>query len=158
MSHWLVARWIEQITLSCWAKAVEMIQPDLFMFYSMPLEYNINLRINPWSEIPLPILSAADWFSLEMIDGSLRCLKQTRVSVFWYAFHPCLVCVQSAFTVRLRILAAPLPCVCSASTQRPHRARSACIQCPLSVHAGFTLRQRCVHAAFTLIFLESDQH
>ena len=98
-----------------------------------------------------------------MIDGSLRSPKQTRVSV-------CLVCVQSMSGLRPVCVHCQAANVCCALSivfaLRPrgvhtehthththtHTRRSACTLCTLCVNAVFTLRQRCVHDAFTLIF------
>ena len=70
---------------------------------------------------------------------------------------PGLVCVRSASSLRSPPGCECLLRACPVFALRPrsvHIARSACILCPVSVDAAFTLRSCCVHAAFTLRSLD----
>jgi len=137
MRYRLVVRRNQHSTLSWTAvkvKAVKLIKPDYF-FYSMKLVYNIHCAYKSLitlSEIPPPIHSAADWFPLAMIDGSLRSPKQTRVSV-------CLVCVRSVSGLRPVCVHSQAANVCCALAL-----------CSLCVHPASTRSEVGVHSVSTL--------
>ena len=146
MRYRLVVRRNQHSTLS-WTtvkvKAVKLIQPDYNFLYSMKLVYNIHCAYKsliPLSEIPPPIHSAADWFPLAMIDGSLRSSKQTRVSV-------CLVCVRSVSGLRPVCV---LLRACTVFALRPPSVHTEWGRRAFCVHSVLTLRSLGVNDAFTL--------
>ena len=130
----------------------------------MTLVYYINcIRINKIkslitvSQIPPPIYSAADWFPLAMIDGSLRSPKQTRV---WCVSGMRPIRVWSASSLRSLSSCECLLRACPVFALRPPSVHT-----EVSVHSVSTLRSRRVHPASTLClrcvhfdFLESERH